>query len=369
MTNTPNQPAAPGALSDASWLRPVIHPVYARLLCAWLLRHGFTRGQALEGTLLQWDALHQGSEFLSLAQVQRLVARALALTGRPWLGLEVGLGTDLAAHGPLGYAGMACDNLAQVLELIQRFGGLRQALVSFDVEIGERTAKLVLHDPLPDPAVREYVLGHVSGSLLRLLQSITGSEVASLVVLHWPLPQPADHAHYDQTWGQVVYGAARCSIELPKALLLQPGLAPDPAAKLLAVRECEQRLLQRSHGTLSDRIKNRLMVSDKSLDLPTMAALEHVSARTLIRQLGREGSSYQALLDSVRTERACWLLTQGQLSTQAISERLGFADPSNFSRTFRRWTGMTPSGFAAQASPSRTPKPQAKKRAQGAGKR
>ena len=66
------------ASSAAAWLRPVIHPVYARLLCAWVLRHGFTREQALEGTLPQWDTLHQGSEFLSLAQVQRLVARALA---------------------------------------------------------------------------------------------------------------------------------------------------------------------------------------------------------------------------------------------------------------------------------------------------
>lgn len=340
----------------------MIHPVYARLLCAWLLRHGFTRGQAVEGTLLQWDALHQGSEFLSLAQVQRLVARALVLSQRPWLGLEVGLSTDLAAHGPLGYAGMACDNLAQVLELIPRFAGLRQALVRFDLELGEQTAHLVLHDPLPDPALREYVLGHVSGSLLRLLQSITGGDVAPLLVLHWPLPRPAWHVHYEQTWGRVVYGATRCSIELPKALLLQPGLAPDPAAKMLAVRECEQRLLQRSHGSLSDRIKNRLMVSDKPLALPAMAALEHVSARTLIRQLAREGARYQTLLDSVRTERACWLLTQSKLSTQAVSERLGFADPSNFSRTFRRWTGMTPSQFAAQASPAGAPKAQAPKR-------
>lgn len=69
------------------------------------------------------------------------------------------------------------------------------------------------------------------------------------------------------------------------------------------------------------------------------------SPRTLIRRLREEGSSYQQLLDSVREELACWLLIQTDLPVEAIAERVGYADTSNFSRTFRRWLGVTPREF------------------------
>ncbi|MFZ5560533.1 MAG: helix-turn-helix transcriptional regulator [Pseudomonadota bacterium] len=76
-----------------------------------------------------------------------------------------------------------------------------------------------------------------------------------------------------------------------------------------------------------------------------MAADEHLSPRTLIRRLREEGSSYQHLLDSVREELACWLLIQTDLPVEAIAEQVGYADTSNFSRTFRRWLGLTPREF------------------------
>ena len=76
-----------------------MHPVYARLLCAELLRRGFSRETVLGGTGLAWEALHTGAAFLSYAQLQRLVHQALVLTGEPGLGLAVGLSTELSIHG------------------------------------------------------------------------------------------------------------------------------------------------------------------------------------------------------------------------------------------------------------------------------
>lgn len=72
-----------------------------------------------------------------------------------------------------------------------------------------------------------------------------------------------------------------------------------------------------------------------------------MSTRTLIRRLREEGSQYQELLDQVRQELACWLLVHTELSIEAVAERLGYSDTSNFSRTFRRWLGMPPNAFRA----------------------
>ena len=76
-----------------------------------------------------------------------------------------------------------------------------------------------------------------------------------------------------------------------------------------------------------------------------LAEREHVSSRTLIRKLRDEGLTYQQLLDRVREDLACWWLLHSDMSVEAIADRLGYQDTSNFSRTFRRWVGMTPSEF------------------------
>ena len=38
------------------------------------------------------------------------------------------------------------------------------------------------------------------------------------------------------------------------------------------------------------------------------------------------------------------------LSVEAVAERLGYRDTSNFSRTFRRWLGMTPNAWRRAAA-------------------
>jgi AraC-like DNA-binding protein len=95
-------------------------------------------------------------------------------------------------------------------------------------------------------------------------------------------------------------------------------------------------------------VQQRLLACDGAYPtLAEVAELEHVSPRTLIRHLKDEGLSYQQLLDGVREEWACWLLVHTALSVEAVAERLGYEDTSNFSRTFRRWLGCTPRDFRA----------------------
>lgn len=64
--------------------------------------------------------------------------------------------------------------------------------------------------------------------------------------------------------------------------------------------------------------------------------------RTLVRRLSRSGTSYRMLLESTRGEVARQLLQDTRAPIARIAASLGYADPSVFTRAFRRWTDMTP---------------------------
>jgi len=51
------------------------------------------------------------------------------------------------------------------------------------------------------------------------------------------------------------------------------------------------------------------------------------------------------LLDEVRNQLALQLLQQPELSNRQLAERLGYSDPHNFRRAFKRWTGFIPGHF------------------------
>jgi AraC-like DNA-binding protein len=60
------------------------------------------------------------------------------------------------------------------------------------------------------------------------------------------------------------------------------------------------------------------------------------------------GTSYQQLLGDTRRELSEEYIMRSDLSVNEIAYMLGFSDCSNFARSFRRWTGLSPSDFRDQ---------------------
>jgi AraC-like DNA-binding protein len=76
-----------------------------------------------------------------------------------------------------------------------------------------------------------------------------------------------------------------------------------------------------------------------------LAALLHVSARTLHRQLREEGATLQGIKDAVRQARAIELLHRTQKPIKQVAEAAGFLNEKSFIRAFRSWTGTSPADF------------------------
>ena len=79
-----------------------------------------------------------------------------------------------------------------------------------------------------------------------------------------------------------------------------------------------------------------------------VAAALFMSPTTLQAKLAQRGSNFQQLLDDTRRDMACSYLRQGGRTVTEVTFLLGFADTSNFTRAFKRWTGFSPTEFRQQ---------------------
>ena len=75
----------------------------------------------------------------------------------------------------------------------------------------------------------------------------------------------------------------------------------------------------------------------------------NMSLRNMQRRLRGEGTSFTQLLDDTRRTLATQYVRSRRLSINEITYLLGFSEPSNFSRAFKRWTGLSPSEFRTNA--------------------
>ncbi len=145
----------------------------------------------------------------------------------------------------------------------------------------------------------------------------------------------------------IAFGALDNRLILPSALLDSPLPGADPInhPRLLALCEKAARDCRRE-TTVTSQVTAFLEADGKlSLRLSEAAAALGYSERGLRRQLARSGATYRKLADKVAEGRARRLLRETAQPIQAIAFDLGFDTPSNFARSFKRWTGCSPRAF------------------------
>lgn len=332
------------ALLVTERFRPAIHPTYARLVCAHLRQAGFDNATILQGTRLHWEQLLGGNHYLSLEQLARLLRRATALTQSPWLGLDIGGITSVSAHGALGYAIVSAPNLRVVLQTLARFTRLRFQLVNVVIAETDQYFTVSMEELSALGDVREFVYGALLVTYLQLIDTVTSQRLRNIHI-ELPISRPKWAEVYEQRCGcPVMFDAPAFCLQMPVSVLDTPCLTADVGTFRTALRDCENQLRQLdSGGPLSQQVSNCLLNStDGYPSLDDVASSLAMSRRTLIRKLKIESSSYQELLDGVRQELAAWYLLETTVTVEKIAEQLGYQDSSNFSRTFRRWFGITP---------------------------
>ena len=84
----------------------------------------------------------------------------------------------------------------------------------------------------------------------------------------------------------------------------------------------------------------------RELDLDDVARRVATSRRQLQRAFAESGStSFRTCLGEVRMARARELLAEGTLPVRDVARRVGYRQPAQFAKAFRRRFGAPPSSF------------------------
>lgn len=298
---------------------------------------------------LELGDLHSPGTRVALPQMAELIQRALRMTGEPALAFHMGMQMRLSWHGFLGFAAMTAGNVRQALMLAERFAGIRTTAFGLETHEAGASCSLLLREYVPLGPTREFVTIALFVGLVRIAQDLTGQPLSGMADVTFEEPPYYERvAHllpggirFDQPQNRLVF---------PSSILDLPLLSADPVATELAREQCERELSHISREAQQDPIVSRARKLMNSTDRGFLAAeavaLElKVSPRTLKRRLAEQGTSYSELLDKLRQERAALLLDDPELSVQEVADLVGYSDTANFTRAFKRWTGLTPQAF------------------------
>jgi AraC-like DNA-binding protein len=135
------------------------------------------------------------------------------------------------------------------------------------------------------------------------------------------------------------------------AMLIDPAWLDRPWANPRAVRSASlQQALDREARTEDPRRSFLALLYDQLLasvhvnpGLERSALHFGISPATLKRRLAAHGTHFQAELDQVRLHVALRLMHCRGFDNDAVGRHLGIVDPTNFRRSVKRWSGLTPS--------------------------
>lgn len=331
---------------------PVIKAHYADILCQLVEEQGGSRRGLLAAAEIRASALSHPDNMITVSQFVALNRAALQVSGDPALGLEYGRRLKFTTHGALSQAAISSDTIEEGLKVLIKYFRIRFAYMDLTFFTEGEDAVIELHVQHDLEDLYMFNVEVVLASLMDVNLLLFGTRLLDGGSCRLSYPRPGHHQAYRQLFGDAVsFSCEANQLRFRRRFLDLPIALSNPVTRRVAEQQCEE---ERRHLEASITVVGRVQRSLESVQSGRLPGLDEVattlgvSSRTLRRQLNAEGMKFQTILDRVRHERAVELLKSSVLSIDDIAYRLGYSDPSNFGRAFRKWEGLAPSAFRSQ---------------------
>lgn len=279
-----------------------------------------------------------------LGSVNQLWRLAVEDTGDPCLGLYVGHSVRPTALHALGFTWLASSTLLDGLQRMARYARIANTVVKPEIIIEGDRVRFVRH---VDAVLVDAAADGDLAAVVKMCRAMSNSELApELVTL-----RHADNGHIDQYIeyfkSPVRFGATEDALHFDRQVLEKRLPTGNLVLDHANDRVAEAYLATLDPDLVQDKVRKILLALMPSGDVSqdTVAGQLHKSVSSLQRQLKNEGVSYRQILEDTRHELSTRFIRERRYSLSQIAYLLGFSDHANFSRAFKRWTGVTPATY------------------------
>lgn len=299
---------------------------------------------------------HDENARYPISEMRRLWDGAVAATGDSCFGLDAGQYLHPTTFHALGYAWLASHTLREALERFVRYTRM--------VSTGLRMQLVLVADEVE-------ILWGLTASTIEVAPAAADAAFAALITMC----RASCGEGFHPKRARLMHSLPPCPDRF-EALVRAPVEFGAPDNAMVLDRAEVERLLPTGNFELArasdevivrylahlDRHEVAMQVKAQLVELlpsgrvtaKAVAQALNLSVRSLQRKLAEQHTNFAQLLEDTRRELARQYVGTSRLSVGEIAYLLGFADPANFTRAFRRWTGMSPSDFRADsgATPS-----------------
>ncbi|MGA9369653.1 MAG: AraC family transcriptional regulator [Steroidobacteraceae bacterium] len=301
---------------------------------------------------LDLKALDHPTLQCSLELSIQLWESALEATGDPAFGVKAGSYVNATTFHSVSGAIAASSTLMEAFERVHRYSFALSDAVEYEF-VRRRKEYIFVIKPttdVPDASVDCLVATYV-----RMCRSLIGRDFAPIRIELSRSP-PANLDDY----AMILRSPMRFNASQTRLVLDAESIERrlDGANPALARRQDQLALRYLRHADQADipvRVRDVLMQRlpyDESSER-AVATLLNLSVRALRQKLGDSGKTYKDMLDDTRREWALAYLGKPHGSIDAAAYLLGYSSTAGFSRAFRRWTGLSPTGWHARQYPDR----------------
>lgn len=305
------------------------------------------------------DATKNEESLIPMRDFVLLLEASATSLNAPAFGLMLAQRQDIGMLGPLAIVLQNAESVSEAMRLFARYlfvhaPGIALTLLERSPS-GAKLCDLRFELLSPDVPTARQVTDLGLTVIHRIFRALVGDAYA---LRHVSLPhQPlAKLSIYEKAFGCSVRTAQPfAALHFERTLLSHRLTSGNVALRNIGVAYLDSHH-QDPKQSASKRVDAalRALVGMGSVSKTAIASALAIHPRSLLRKLNAEGTSFEALRDDVRRQRARRMLVSTTIPIGQVAGLLGLSEQAVLTRLCKRWFGMTPTDLRRHADGAHT---------------
>ena len=332
-----------------SHMETTTHAGIAHVLLRTLDGYGVDGAQLFRDAGLNPDALKSGDDRVVAMQMQQVWRAAVTETGDEAFGITFAKNMRPGTLHGLGFAWIASNTLRDAFMRLVRY--YRLLTTAGEIVLSEADGRVTVWHKIPGKKGAAAPASMDAGLALFVeLCRMTRDDEFSPVGATMQRRQPIDTSKFDGFFRcHIEYDAVQYTVSFDAAELDSPLPMANPELARANDKVVIDYLQRHDAADVVNQVRASIIdwLPSPAPSQETIAESLHMSPRTLQRRLAADDVTYSQLLDTVREELARQYLASSTRNVSEVAYLLGYTEPGNFARAFKKWTSLTPAEFRA----------------------